>query len=126
MIYTLKIQLCCDKAVLCDVDFDSSLAGVAVVSAAISGSTGFDWSDHLASLHVVSVSRRQSIESWYNEKLHEVLDQFPEVRQCAIKRAVENRICLGDMATMVMPQVIKEPIVREGDPASNDPGCILT
>ena len=29
------------------------------------------------------------------------------------------------MADMVWPQVIKEPIVKEGDPAMNDPGLRL-
>ena len=32
------------------------------------------------------------------------------------------RDCLGDMAALVWPQVIREPVVREGDPASDDPG----
>ena len=29
------------------------------------------------------------------------------------------------MAAMVWPQVIREPVVREGDPASDDPGLCL-
>lgn len=60
-------------------DFDSSLASMAAVSAAISHSTGFDLSKHLARLHSASVSHHQSIASWYDEKLHQVLDQFSRV-----------------------------------------------
>ena len=67
-----------DPIELCDVDFGSSLAGVTVVSAAIVGTTRFDWSEHLASLHAASVSRHDSIDSWYEERLHLILDQFPE------------------------------------------------
>ena len=37
----------------------------------------------------------------------------------------EIRDCLGDMPGMVWPQVIKEPIVKEGDSAMNDPGLRL-
>ena len=131
----------------------------------------------------------------YEERLHLILDQFPEARQHTIKRAVgsgishwlttfpleryhfdlapiefrdalalrylwtppglpswcdgcgenfslqhgldcpkggliirrhnEIRDCLGDMATVVWPQVIREPVVREDDPASGDPGLHL-
>ena len=82
----------CDPIELCDVDFGSSLAGVTVVSAAIDGTTEFDWSEHLASLHAASVSRRESVNSWYEERLHLILDQFPEARQCTIKRAVGSGI----------------------------------
>ena len=56
-----------DPTELCDVDFGSSLAGVTVVSAAIDGTTEFDWSEHLASLHAASVSRRESVNSWYKK-----------------------------------------------------------
>ena len=45
-----------DPIELCDINFDSSLAKVTVVSAAIDGTTRFDWSEHLASLHAASVS----------------------------------------------------------------------
>ena len=184
-----------DPIELCDVDFGSSLARVTVVSAAIGGTTEFDWSDHLASLRAASVSCHESVDSWYEEKLHLILDQFPEARQRAIKRAVgggishwltsfplehyhfdlapiefrdalalrflrtppglpsrcdgcgeiftlqhgldcpkggliirrhnEIRDCLGDMAALVWPQVIRELVVQEGDPASNDPGLRL-
>ena len=57
-----------------------------VVSAAIGGTTEFDWSEHLASLHVASVSRHESVNSLYDKKLHLILDQFPDTRWCAIKR----------------------------------------
>ena len=70
---------------LCDVDFGSSLAGVTIVSVAIDGTTEFDWSEHLASLHDASVSRCESVNSWYEERLHLILDQFSEARQCTIK-----------------------------------------
>ena len=30
--------------------------------------------------------------------------------------------CLGDISSEVWPSVIKEPIVREADPSSNDVG----
>ena len=63
-----------------------------VVSAAIDGTTEFDLSEHLASLHAASISRRESVDSWYDERLHLVLDQFPETRQRAIKRAVGGGI----------------------------------
>ena len=56
-----------------------------VVSAAIDGTTGFDWSEHLASLHAASVSRYESVNSWYKERLHLILDQFPEAQQHTIK-----------------------------------------
>ena len=55
-----------------------------VVSAAIDGTTGFDWPEHLASLHAASVSRRESVNSWYEERLHLILDQFPEAQQHTI------------------------------------------
>ena len=48
---------------LCDVDFGPSLAVVTVVSAAIDGTTEFDWSEHLASLHAALVSSRESVNS---------------------------------------------------------------
>ena len=41
---------------LCDVDFGSSLTGVTVVSAAIDGTTEFNWSEHLASLGIYNLS----------------------------------------------------------------------
>ena len=74
-----------DPVELCDVDFDYSLAGVTVVSATIDGTTEFDWSEHLASFHAASVSRRESVNSWYEERLHLILDQFPVAQQGAIK-----------------------------------------
>ena len=40
-----------------------------VVSATIGGTTEFDWSEHLASLHAASVSRHESVNSLYDEKL---------------------------------------------------------
>ena len=82
----------CDPIELCDVDFGSSLAGVTVVSAAIDGTIEFDLSEHLASLHAASVSRHESVDSWYEERLHLILDQFPEARQRAIKQAVGGGI----------------------------------
>ena len=185
----------CDPTELCDVDFGSSLAGVNVVSAAIDGTTEFDWSEHLASLHAAAVSCHESVDSWYEERLHLILDQFPEAQQRTIKQAVgsgishwlttfplernhfdlapiefrdalalrylrtppglpsrcdgcgesftlqhgldcpkggliirrhnEIRDCLGDMAALVWPQVIREPVLREDDPASGDPGLCL-
>ena len=33
--------------------------------------------------------------------------------------------CLGDISSEVWPPVIKEPIVREADPSSNDVGFTL-
>ena len=42
-----------------------------------------------------------------------------------IRRHNEIRDCLGDMAALVWPQVIREPVVREDDPASGDPGLRL-
>ena len=63
-----------------------------VVSAAIDGTTGFDWSEHFASLHAASVSRRESVNSWYEERLHLILDQFPEAPQRTIKQAVGSGI----------------------------------
>ena len=42
-----------------------------------------------------------------------------------IRRHNEIRDCLGDMAALVWPKVIREPVVREGDPASDDPGLRL-
>ena len=168
----------------------SSLAGVTVVSAAIDGTTEFDWSEHLSSLHASSVSHCEIVKSWYEERLHLILDQFPEARQCANKQSVGSQIshwlntfpleryhfdlaliefrnvlalrylwmlpdlpnrcdscgesftlqhglecpkggliirrhneirdCLGDMATVVWPQVIREPVVREGYPVLDD------
>ena len=37
-----------------------------------------------------------------------------------IRRHSEIRDCLGDMAALVWPRVIREAVVREGDPASDD------
>ena len=42
-----------------------------------------------------------------------------------IRRHNEIRDYLGDLAALVWPQVIREPVVQEGDPASNDPGLCL-
>ena len=81
-----------DPIKLCDVDFSSSLAGVTVISAAIDGTTGFDWSEHLASLYAASVSHHESVNSWYEERLHLILDQFPEARKRTIKQAVGSGI----------------------------------
>ena len=75
----------CDPTELCDVDFGSSLAGVTVVSAAIDDTTGFDWSEHLASLHAALISCCENVNSWYEERLHLILDQFSEARQRTIK-----------------------------------------
>ena len=41
-----------------------------------------------------------------------------------IRKYNEIRDCLGDMAALVWPQV-REPVVREDDPASGDPGLHL-
>ena len=81
-----------DPIDLCDVDFDSSRDGVTVISAAIGGTTEFDWSEHLASLHTVSISCHESVNSLYDEKLHLILDQFLDTRWHAIKRAVGGGI----------------------------------
>ena len=70
---------------LCDVDFGFSLAGVIVVSAAIDDTTEFDWSEHIASLHAAFISHHESIDCWYEERLHLILDQFSDALQCAIK-----------------------------------------
>ena len=48
-----------------------------VVSAANAGTAEFDLSEHLASLHAASVSCHESVDSWYEERLHLILDQFP-------------------------------------------------
>ena len=77
-----------DPIDLCNIDFDSSRDVVTVVSAAIDSTTEFYWSEHLASLYAASVSRHENVNSLYEEKLHLILDQFPDARQCAIKRAV--------------------------------------
>ena len=184
-----------DPIDLCDVDFDSSRDGVTVISAAIDGTTEFDLSEHLASLHAASVSCHGSVNSLCEEKLRLTLDQFPDAQRRAIKRAVgggishwlttiplkryyfdlapvefrdalalrylrtppglpswcdecgesftlqhglncpkggliirrhnDIRDCLGDIAALVWPQVIREPVVWEGDPASDDPGLRL-
>ena len=37
----------------------------------------------------------------------------------------EVRGCLGNISSEVWPSVIKEPIVREADPSSNDVGVRL-
>ena len=50
-----------------------------VVSAATDYTTEFDWSEHPASLHAASVSRHESVNSLYEERLHLILDQFPDV-----------------------------------------------
>ena len=42
-----------------------------------------------------------------------------------IRRHNEIRDCLGDTAALVWLQVIREPVVREDDPASGDPGLHL-
>ena len=42
-----------------------------------------------------------------------------------IRRHNEIRDCLGDMAALVWPQVIREPVVQEDDPASGDLGLCL-
>ena len=39
-----------------------------------------------------------------------------------IRRHNEIRDCLGDMAALVWSQVIREPVVQQSDPASDDPG----
>ena len=64
-----------DPIDLRDVDIDSSHDGV---TAAIDGTTEFDWSEYLASLHAASVSRHGSVNSLYEEKLQQILDQFPD------------------------------------------------
>ena len=139
--------------------------------------------DNLLVCLAASVSRRESVNSWYEERLHLILDQFPEAQQhtiigamgsgishwlttfplehyhfdlapiefrdalalrylwtppglpsrcdgCGesftlqhgldcpkggliIRRHNEIRDCLGDMAALVWPQVIWEPVVRE-------------
>ena len=43
-----------------------------------------------------------------------------------IRRHNEIRNCLGDMAPLVWPQVIRGPVVQEGDPALDDPDLCLT
>ena len=52
-----------DPIDLCDVDFDSSHDEVTVISAAVDGTSEFDWSEHLASLHAASASRHGSVNS---------------------------------------------------------------
>ena len=42
-----------------------------------------------------------------------------------IRRYNEIRDCLGDMAALVWPQDIREAVVQEGDPPSDDPGLHL-
>ena len=42
-----------------------------------------------------------------------------------IGRHNEIRDCLRDKAALVWPWVIRVPVVREGDPASDDPGLSL-
>ena len=79
----------CDPTELCDVDFGSSLAGVTVVSAAIDGTTEFDWSEHLASLHAALVSRHERVNSWYED-----IGSFLEARQRTIKQAVHGKLNL--------------------------------
>ena len=59
---------------------------------AIDGTIEFDWSEHLVSLYAASVSRHGSVNSLYEEKLHLILDQFPDAQCRAIKRAVEGGI----------------------------------
>ena len=41
---------------------------------------------------------------------------------CIIRRQNKIRDCLGNLAALFWPQHIREPMVREGDPASDDPG----
>ena len=134
--------------------------------------------DNLLVCLAASVSRHESVNSWYEERLHLILDQFPEAQQRTIKGAMgsgishwlttiplehynfdlapiefrdtlalrylwtppglpswcdgcgesftlqhgldfpkggliinEIRDCLGDMAALVWPQVIREPVV---------------
>ena len=43
-------------------------------------------------MQAVSVSRRQRFQSWYNDRLHQVLDQFSEARQRTIRHAVGGGI----------------------------------
>ena len=43
----------------------------------------------------------------------------------AIQRHNEVRDFLGDMSSEVWPSVLKEPVVRETDPLSNDVGLRL-
>ena len=81
-----------DPIDLCDVDFDSSRDGVTIISDAIDGTSEFDWSEHLASLHAASASRHGSVNSLYEEKLHLILDQFSDAQRRAIKRAVGSGI----------------------------------
>ena len=81
-----------DPIALCDVNFDSSRDGVTVFSAAIGGTVEFDWSEHLASLHAASVSHHENDNSLYDEKLHLILDQFPDAQRRAIERVVGGGI----------------------------------
>ena len=46
-------------------------------------------------------------------------------RGLVIQRHNEVSDCLGDISSEVWPSVIKEPIVREADPSSNDVGLRL-
>ena len=57
-----------------------------VISAAIDGTSEFDWSEHLASLHAASASHHESVNSLYEEKLHLILDQLPDAQRRTIKR----------------------------------------
>ena len=42
-----------------------------------------------------------------------------------IRRHNEIRDCLGDMTALVWPRVIREPVIREDDPASDNHGLHL-
>ena len=59
-----------------------------VISAAIDGTSEFDWSEQLASLQDAFASLHGSVNSLFEEKLHLILDQFPDAQRRAIKRAV--------------------------------------
>ena len=54
------------------------LTRVSIVSTAIDGTTEFDWSEHLASLHASSVSCHESVDSRHEGKLHPILNRFPD------------------------------------------------
>ena len=79
-----------DPVELCDVDFTSSQAGATVISDVVRGSAAFDWSEHLARVQATSVSRHQRVQSWYNDSLHQVMDQFSEACQCTIRHSVHG------------------------------------
>ena len=83
-----------DPVELCDVDFTSSQAGATAISDAVRGSAEYDWSEHLARVQAAaaSVSRCQRVQSWYNDRLYQVLDQFSKAHQWTIKCAVDGGI----------------------------------